>query len=527
MRSYYAHLETTSAAGLAAIDPRPIFRSSAIFPVIHQKGISTQLLFLGYWLLKRNIREVACVVTLRSQMGNMLSRRSFQVTEAKTYRIEAEEEMVRAGIPTDEVFDGSLELEFFSTSNLMFPYPAVVVNYYGPQYSSVVHTAQRVYNDFEDMAKNSQTSVPESGFNIYADDDREPFISFINGAEEVPNARIDLQFFNCDHEVLSHSIDFGKLLPYETKILYPARELELKSFLKGKVGAGKAHFQLKWIFPRLVVGNIQRSIPAMTITHTYYDCTLATSDSDYWRPAEPAWHPASLMIPLTTKDNEFTNIYFYPIYSPSTFTVDLEIYNAKGEKLGSKEKVVRVESPRDELIPIQLKELCKELNIAPAENLAARIIAHPCEGSRLPARIKLGLDVGATATAMPCNICTNLQPFNPPAEAKARSFKWGPLLTDHPQASVWIMNSTPHVDYTKEATVDVTFFRESDATTIVRQLVIPPHGFVVIAPDYDAELHEFFQGKIGWFTASSTNPYTTTYYFSTSPTGIVGGDHGF
>jgi hypothetical protein len=233
------------------------------------------------------------------------------------------------------------------------------------------------------------------------------------------------------------------------------------------------------------------------------------------------------MIPLTAAEKEFTNIYFYPIYSPSAFTVDLEVYDASGALLGRVDHIVKVVSPKDELIPIRLKEVCQQLGIPLQPHLAVRVIAHPCEGSRLPARVKLGLDVGASPAAMPCNICTNLQPFNPALEAKAKSFKWAPLLTDHPHASAWIMNSTPHVNYTNKAIVEVTFFRESDDKTLIRKLEIPPHGFVVIDPDEDQELHHFLQGSIGWFTATSSNPYTTTYYFSTAPHGIVGGDHGF
>lgn len=527
MRSYYAHLETTLGGEKKAILPRPTYRSSAIFPVFHQPGISTRFLFLGYWLLKRNIMEIACIVTLRSETGKMLSREILQISEAKTYSIEATEHMERAGLSLEEVFYGSLELEFFSITNLFFPYPAVVVNYYGPNFSSVVHTAQRVYNDFEDMSKNSQTAVPESGFNIYADEDREPFLSFINGPEEMRDSRIQLHFYNSTNELLTHTFELGTLQPYETKILYPAREVPLKEFLRGQAGAGKAYFQLKWIFPRLVVGNIQTSISAMTITHTYYDCTCATSDSDYWRPAEPAWHPATLMVPLTASGEDFTHIYFYPIYSPSTFSVDIEIYNEKGDMLGGLKKIAVVTSPSESIISIRLKDLCKQLNIIPATQMAARIIAHPEGNSRLPARIKLGLDLGNSHSGIPCNICTNLQPFNPLLEEKSKSFKWAPILSDHPNASVWIMNSSPHISDTKDALVDVTFFRQSDANTLVRHLTLPPHGFIVIHPDTDKELHRFLQNQIGWFTATSSNPYTTTYYFSTSPNGVVGGDHGF
>src|SRR5262249_4845138 len=155
------------------VPPRPTVRSSAIFPVINDPGIHSRILFMGYWILKRNIHEILAVVNLRSLKGKLLGRQTFTISEPKTYRLELTEQLAQAGLPPDAPFSGSLEVEFFSTVNLVFPFPAVVINYYGEHFSTVVHTAQRIYNDFDDMNRNSQTQVPESGFNIYADEDRE------------------------------------------------------------------------------------------------------------------------------------------------------------------------------------------------------------------------------------------------------------------------------------------------------------------------------------------------------------------
>lgn len=537
MRSYYAHLTTTAATPAGAIAPRPVFRSSAIFPVLQEKGISSRVLFMGYWILKRNINEISAVITLRDTHGIMLARSNMHIGEAKTYRIELADELELAGLGRDSDFSGSIEMEFFSTQNMFFPFPAVVINYYGPNFSTVVHTAQRIYNDFEDKARNSQTKVPESGFNLYADDEREPFIGLINGSAPVHKSAVHLELVNHARQKLDCTIDLGDLAPYEMKWIYPGRHCDLKSFFEGKPGAAKIDFNVDWIFPRLVVGNFHHKIPALSITHTYYDCTNADTDSDYWRPAEPGWNAASLMVPGELAKNHFTNIYFYPIYSPSTFAIDIEIYNTEGELLGSKRDAAIIKAPEFTLHRLSLGDFCKQLGIDDKEDRALRLIARPLnedrgeeaekDKGRIPARIKLGLDVGKNGTETPCNICTNLQPFNPSLENKPTSFRWSPVLADQPKATIWLMNSSPAVDYKREAELVLTFFHESDERTIVRKMTLPPHGFAVIHVAEDKELNDFFEDHVGWMTLTSTNPYITTYYFAENASGVVGGDHGF
>lgn len=530
MRSYYAHLETSAVSSAApkAIASKPVFRSSAIFPMIKRPGIHSRILFMGYWILKRNIKEIAAVITLRSAEGKLLSRTTLSIQEAKTYRVELDDQLVNAGLSLDEPFIGSLEIEFYSTVNLFFPYPAAVVNYYGEHFSSVVHTAQRTYNDFDDMRNNSATRVPESGFNIYADENQEPFFGMVNGGEELPQTKLKMIFYNEAKEVLEQELDLGVTKPYQTRIVYPARVVpQLRQFLNGKVGAAKIQFDLKWVFPRLLVGNIDHTIPAITITHTYYDCSAATADSDYWRQSEPQWYPASLMVPVTISGQEFTNIYFYPIYSPSEFPVDVEFYNSQGKILGSKKNILLIKSPSGEYYQLPLKKIAKELSIETERALAVRIIAREQEGRRIPSRIKLGLDMGYKLEHMPCNICTNLQPFNPSLDTKPFSFKWAPILADQPGSTFWVMNSAPTIDYKKIDTVELTFFREKDASIIKRQITVKPQGFVVVDVSNDEELLEFFSGEVGWVTALTTNPYTTTWYFTRNESGVVGGDHGF
>jgi len=526
MRSYYAHLEQTKIPQVKSIQPKSVFRSSAIFPVIQADGISSRVIFLGYWILKRHIKEIACVVTLRSAEGEILARSNRVILEPKTYRIELKDQLQLANHPPDEEFIGSIEIEFFSTQNLVFPFPALDINYYGAHFSAIVHTAQRVYNDFDDMRNNSQTSVPESGFNIYVTKDQEPFFTLINGSNHCENSQIKMEFFNKDGETLTHTLDLGTLKPYQTTFCFPARLCALESFLKGSVGTAKITFNVSWAFPRLVAGNWNRKLPAISITHTYYDCERAASKSDYWFQSNPEWHAASLMVPVTISDDHFTNIYFYPIYSPSHFSIGMEIYDETGHLLGAKNPVMEIESPSSLLKRVSLNELCQELRITEHKNLAVRLVAYEIPGSPLPTRIKIGLDLGGSEKLLPCNICVNLQPYNPAFVGKPSTFRWLPFLADQPYPTVWIMNSSPEISYQREAQLTVTFFREQDAATIVRTITLPANGFTLLDLQ-DLELKTFFADQTGWLTVQSSNPYTTTYYFTESNSGIVGGDHGF
>jgi hypothetical protein len=265
----------------------------------------------------------------------------------------------------------------------------------------------------------------------------------------------------------------------------------------------------------------------MNITHTYYDCSDADSEEDYWFATEAGWHAAALMVPISLSEERSTMVYFYPIYSPAEFSIDVEIYNGAGKLLGTKNEIVHITSPLKNYEKIDFKALCRTLSLPLDQDYAARIIARPPVGKAIPARIKIGLDLSHDSRHLPCNICTNLQPFNPAMDAKPQTFRWSPVLTNELQPTLWILNSSPAVDYRREAEVVVTFFREKDAATHTLKLTLAANGFQVIYPNADPVLKEFFGNEIGWMTAVANNPYMTTFYFVEHTSGVVGGDHGF
>jgi hypothetical protein len=528
MRSYYDHLKQVQQKP-DPLKAKPNFRASAIFPVLKAEEISTRLIFLSYWILKRNISAVTLCTTLRDQKGQIIERRVEAIDTARTYRIELEELLKNSFLPAPTKFTGSIELEFYSSSSLIYPFPAVTVNYYGPHFSSFVHTAQRVYNDHEDMIANTQQCVPESGFNIHATKELEPFISLINGPEQEDHSVLKFQFINHKNDSVSYDLPLGNLLPYETRFVYPAREFpELEDFLEGNPGTVKVQFKLKWIFPRLLVGNIKKSPHHLSITHSYYDCQKAQTNSDYWIEHDESAYSAALMVPINLMQGHNTILYFYPIYSPSNFNIDLEIYDHMGRKLGEKRDFVQITFDEAKYISFNIRDICKELNISTDQPLGVRLMAYHKNKERIPARIKIALDIGKIGSqALPCNICTNLIPFNPELVDKPTTFHWMPLLADQPHYSVWIMNSSPMKKFIQPTTVQLTFYRENDTQVLQKNLSLPPNGFYAITEDNDPELSEFLNGKIGWVTITASNPYISTYYFTENPSGAIGGDHGY
>ncbi len=269
MRSYSSVLESLAEKGPTRSLRKPTFRTSAIFPALNLPRVATPHLLRRLLDDQARIPELTAVLTVRSEDGRMVSRTTHSIREAKAYRFELVDQLATAEIPADTEFRGSMEIEFFSARDLVFPFPAVVVNYYGPTFSSFVHTAQRIFNDIEDAREVLETSVPESGFNIYADEDREPFFAVVNGFEPVPDCRVQMEFYNHKGEVLEHQMRVGALKPYQMVLVHPADLVNLKSFLGGRAGTAKVQFNARWVFPRLVAGNRQRSTGTRLECHTH------------------------------------------------------------------------------------------------------------------------------------------------------------------------------------------------------------------------------------------------------------------
>jgi len=219
LKSYYKHLASSLEYGETQKPLRkPILRSSGVFPVIKNENFSSRILFMGYWLLKRNIPEVGIIITLRSNDGKILLRKIQTINSSKAFSIELDSLLHEININSD--FLGSLEIEFNTTRDMVFPYPALVLEYFGNDFSTCVHTIERIYNDFEDFNENEQSKVPESGFDIYCNQDLDSFIAFVNGPLKNQDGVVDYVITNSKSEKLRRSNNRTHFTLYRKKIFW-------------------------------------------------------------------------------------------------------------------------------------------------------------------------------------------------------------------------------------------------------------------------------------------------------------------
>jgi hypothetical protein len=534
MKSYHKHLESTLASGeTVSLTRRPVFRSSAIFPVLHTAHYSSRVLFMGYWLLKRHIPEVQMLITLRGEDGPILLRKSLLITEPKAFALRVGDLLAETALGnTGADFTGSLEMEIFATRDLVYPYPAFVLNYYGDEFMASVHTTGRVYNDIEDLQENEDKIVPECGFDILSADEYAPFFAFVNGVYNYDNPVI--QWTIVDEYDRSHHGEFT--LPpvpaYATRFVKLRDYIDLNAVLQGGKGTIKLHHQFRGFFPRFVAGNFEQHRYALSITHTYYDSSKVTDAGAYWGNADERFHDSAVFAPLFLEEGEYTQLVFYPIYSPSAFGISLEFYDEAGQRVGTVKdwRHLDLNTTPDQFFTLPFKEVIAE-HFTPEQAQRLRgvnIIKHWPNRERIPTRLKFGLNIGRRGRSMdlPTNVCFNSQIANAKVLTKPGTFKWSPIL-DGDHSVVVILNGSPVKEYATSANLNLTFYREADNQTLTREARLAPFAQMRVETNHDAELREFLQEQPGWVTIQADNPFVTSWYFDFNESGAVGGDHAF
>ena len=520
MKTYKKHLESRKSFGEKQKSTRkPVYRGSAIFTIFESPMIKTRILFMGYWMLKNNIRELGLLITFRNEYGEILSRESDLINSHKPFEI-----LVSDYISSKEnEFIGSIELEIFSAIDLFFPYPAFVVNYFNKYSSCSVHTVGRIYNDYEDLIDNSTQTVKEAGFDLLPGKNFDPFFTFTNGFLTNNSFEFELEIINFDNKSFLKEIKFGELKPLQTCVIKIKDHLNLDEILNNKVGTIKIHHNLKGFFPRFICGNINKETSSISLTHSFYDSSKITSSSSYWiNNNKDLMYDSTVFIPLFLDNDYYTDLKFYPIYSPSVHKVDIIFYDENGNKLLNLKEVLEIK--KNNFLKLNFKEIAIQNNLD-LKNVKGALLTKKFE-DKIPTRLKYGLNVGKLKSEynMPTNICFASHVSNDKIINKPGTFKWLPIL-NHGHSIAVIENSSFIVDYKKIANVLITFYRVNSTETINEKIKIPANGQKRIY--INSKIKQFLKNKSGWLTVKSDNPFVKAWYFEFNESGIFGGDHSF
>jgi len=526
MKTYKDHVTSTTSFRKKIIR-KPVYRSSAIFPFILSKKLNTNIHFLGYWLIKRDIKEVKVLVTIRNKKGKIFKQFKKCITQVKSYIINLKKE-VNFDL-FNNLFVGSIELEVFSKYDMVYPYPAFVINFDGLNNSSAVHTCGRVYNDIDDANSNNKFIVPETGFDIVANEKFSPFFSFVNGKKELKNFKILLKFINSYGQEKSKILKFKKLATYETCFNLFLNKKD-RVFFNNKKGTVKIHHNFKSFFPRFLAGSFDKKKYDSSITHTYYDLSAKQDRSQYWKNPNPKrYYDSSVAVPLLIKENMKTELAVYPNFSKSKFKLNLEVFDQSGKEIGKIKNFLKVNENFNFIKHLNINHIIEsnKINLKKNRNYFCRI--YTTYENKILTRLKFGLNIGKIKEckdSFESNICFNAQVPIGSIENKKSTFKWGLLLNKN-NSQILISNLSYLKTKYKKANLNLKFWNNYNNDFIKKKITIPGNGNYFFNLNKQKKIKDFLKKNSGWMTIESDNPFINGWYLDISKNGSVGADHLF
>ncbi len=526
MKTYQNHLASLNNTKNYNLR-RPVFRSSAIFPFLINSHLNAKIHFLGYWLIKRNIKEINILISIRDKSGKILKRFTKIINQVNAFTIDIKKEL---DIKKFSVFFGSIELEVFSTQDMVYPYPAFIINLDGTKTSSFVHTCGRIYNDYEDFQSNSKFLIPETGFDISNNKQFKPFFAFVNGKEALDNTIINLELINQTGQTKRKKIFFKKIKPYETHFVYFLHDKE-KYFFLNKKGTVRIRHNFKNFFPRFLAGNFDKNYHNSSITHTYYDLSEKKDKSQYWlNPNKKKFCDMSIAIPILNHKNFFSELAVYPNFAKSKFNLNLQVYNQTGKNYFTIKDFLKVNKNFKQPKYVNLNELIlkNKIILKKSESYFGKITIS--ENKETLTRLKFGLNLGKYSKnnqAIESNICFNA---NVPVEAvlkKKGTFKWG-LLKNRNNSFIILSNISFFKKNYKNANLTLKFWNQKSKKCLSKKIIIRDNGNYFFDLNKHTRIRNFLGKNMpGWITVQSDNPFVNGWYLEISKNGSIGADHLF
>ena len=471
-------------------------RASLLVPTIPNTQVSIS--FLNHFLIKRKNQNVGLRLTAVDATGARIIARLFPIDEPRVYTFHLQRDFCPSA--------SSYVVEFFSSANIVIPFPAVMVNHRGPQSYSTVHSFNRVLNDiFEDDEINT-VQVEEGAIDIAQDSRASTFFTVFAGQNRLQD-EIGLRFKN-------NSTSVSK------KIAVDIPRLTHQSFSLGSVFPEIEHQQgvlliqqprQDMFYGRLLVGQ---TLPNgdLSANHSYYDNSQIAGE--YWDDSLPSHRTYPIIDGLTT------SIRIYPIQSPSTLGFNVLLKDAEGNTLG-KSDAFELTSPGVDWFDIDINELIDSLGVSAHDVIAFTLVAQPKTGNT-PMRINHQLVFSSSGLVSSINV--SMQNFNVLHSSDRPRTTWGQLVHSE-QFDTWLSfaNDGETPEYSE---VEVKFFSEAGLLKTIPVSINQGTGIHLL-------LSEVLGGATGddqfiWFEVESSNYFLTAWGVSKHRTsGHCTGEHSF
>ena len=342
---------------------KTVHRSSLLVPALngHRSGIS----FLNHFLIKRNIPEVSCRITVVDDAGKRVAQNTVVVNEPRVYSID-----LTSMFPN--VKPNNFVVEFYSSQNLAIPFPAVMINHFGDGTVNMVHAYNRVLNDVFEQDNEVDLTPAESSIDVRIEKDVDTFVIFTSGPAPF-RGKIE---FELEQPGGKKSASVEVDMPRLTQRSIGLKEV-FKNLSEGETGILRVMSPSQFLFFGRMLAGQKSPDGAFAANHTYYDG--ATTQAEYFPNNTPSRYVHSLIPGMKNA------VRFYPFFSPSKmrFTATLHDHNgAEFERI----EIGDLQSPSSNFLTFDANEALTKTGIDMAKVAAFGLEAAPVDGNT-PVRI--------------------------------------------------------------------------------------------------------------------------------------------
>ena len=459
-------------------DKNTVHRSSLLVPRFQQAR--SCISFLNHFFIKRKNKSVVLKITAINSHGDVFDSLSMKIDEPRVYSFDLEY------LFDDEQSINQYLVEFYSDKNLFIPFPAVMVNHVGNDFTNCVHSYNRVLNDiFEDDAVNKH-QVREASIDVKMDENHDTFFNIATGAFKLKS--------NIDISLLNKNDSFKQAVPIEMERL-SNKSFYLSDIMNDKPSALGEPLQENIIlrvlqpkqslfYGRMFGGIINKKTLSFSANHSYYD---SSSTEEYFDN-----NTSSRAYPYFSKSRN--QITMYPIMSPSEINVHIEVYDGEFTYKSEEQTII---SPSHQSISFNVDEIVADSGLTNV--VLFEVIAKSVNGN-IPTRVNHQLIYGAKSSnsQLYSSINTSLMNKTMFAPSGKPGLTWGQVLVDsNYNSSLGVGFNTRSSD---KENISISFYGQTGLLkTIKRKL--NPNAFLIFENDFFSSLG--VEKEFVWFIVKS------------------------
>ena len=472
-----------------------VHRSSLIVPRFSH-AISN-ISFLNHFIIKRDNANVVLKITAINKKGFIEDSLSIQINEIKVYSINLESLFEKVSKISEYL------IEFYSDKNLFIPFPAVMINHIGSDFINCVHSYNRVLNDIFENDKVNQKRVHESSVDVSIDKNFDTFFNFASGPFHLKS---DLRISLIEKKKKSMKIPV-KMERLTNKNIY------LSTFYKS---CNKNNSILKILQPeqtlfygRLFAGKINKKTKAFSANHSYYD---SSKTKEYFNNKES-------MRTYPFFNNCLNKLVKYPIMSPSTLKVSVEIYS-DGKTFRSSSKIIK--SPSNNSISFDINDI---VNKSGFTNVNLFKVIATSNNNKIPTRVNHQLIYGDKDSNSKLQSSINVSLINDSVykAPSKKGFTWGQVLVNKSYQSRLGICFNDNSGEGDEVVID--FYTKSGLFKSIKEK-LNPNNSLIYENKFFKKLK--FPDEFIWFVAKSSRSdlQAESFHYHLG-SGNASGEHSF